>query len=973
MTTPRPAGIGTVLCKCAVLCGALSLAASKPDAFTRPPPFVTAVRDHIVSSEVAFKHLSSETLAFVAARGAAARSRAAPRHSPPALTFAQTQDVVGVVASLDSGLGFSYERAVGRRAVDSAAAYWIDRRQRARARRVRSGRVVPYGTATVAWFGSSDVAGSVAKAFLALSSVITVEKHVSISPQSCHAGQSAMGTAHNAADDSVDAAGMNTPFTCGDGSNAFARRGATGRRTTVAVADTGLETQHCRYAVSGVEMASAEIQEEGSEDMCGRLRWDSDEDPPGAPAYVRYTCTDREWCASFASDHAAPANDHGTWVASAVQDLTDAPIAVLDLQNSALHASDSIVPPPNIADHVLDVAHRCLGASILSFSWAADTKGAYTYLERAVDYYTWHNPDLLVVAAAGNNGASGAQSVGSPASAKNTVSVGALMASRAFFEAAHGNQDYATLETFWKQDMVYVEPPEYTDRHDAESRVYDDEVRGAMSWSSRGNTRDGRTKPDLAAAGAWVRGDYSGPINPHADRCDPDQMYTSMAGTSMATPVVAAAAAVLSDMFGGCSGQHGCHLRGNHETVPAPLSSGRPASSMLRAVLAHSTRPVRHVVDFVETGSLPLYGGWLRPIRLDDPAHAQKAQAATGFGELGAGPALLCDDCSTFVYGESSTREFIGSINAVVSAETGVLENEWSGDTSAHASCYRTTKPETAVTATLAWRDYPSHTGCTSCLQSDLALHVIHSSTSLGGASHDTVNNLEQIRTTVAGVGASVKVMVSAASVSHPLVDSQRYALVVSGSGLVLDPDGCTACSHGVERVPCSDGIGVGERACGSQGDDDSQQCDFYSSCYAHDVDTGSAMEGITSSMCAEIRFLDGGYHCEAVTFVTSDHSWCDYMECSPTRVLELPNGETHVCPPGTVHRCVTVGFSPNDLEESIASLECEPASYVGSDASAAYPPADGADETPSSTFATFSLFAVLGIVICVVAVVAAS
>jgi len=88
--------------------------------------------------------------------------------------------------------------------------------------------------------------------------------------------------------------------------------------------------------------------------------------------------------------------------------------------------------------------------------------------------------------------------------------------------------------------------------------------------------------------------------------------------------------------------------------------------------------------------------------------------------------------------------------------------------------------------------------------------------------------------------------------------------------------------------------------------------------------------------------------------------------------VLELPNGETHVCPPGTVHRCVTVPFLPNDLE-SVATLECEPASHLGSDASAAYPHADGADETPSSTFATFPVLAVVGVVICVVGVVAAS
>jgi subtilisin family serine protease len=63
------------------------------------------------------------------------------------------------------------------------------------------------------------------------------------------------------------------------------------------------------------------------------------------------------------------------------------------------------------------------------------------------------------------------------------------------------------------------------------------------SFSSRGPTRDGRTKPDVSAPGLFIAAARSSDV-PRSDN-DPDQYHRVLMGTSMATPHIAGVAALM--------------------------------------------------------------------------------------------------------------------------------------------------------------------------------------------------------------------------------------------------------------------------------------------------------------------------------------------------------------------------------------------------------------------------------------------
>jgi len=130
-----------------------------------------------------------------------------------------------------------------------------------------------------------------------------------------------------------------------------------------------------------------------------------------------------------------------------------------------------------------------LGARLHTNSWGSSSAGAYTSGSRQVDQAAWEKKDMLVLFAAGNdgvdvdkNGVVDPDSMGSPGTAKNVLTVGASENNRTSIPYAWGSSYGAPISTDLRANNIS----------------------GMAAFSSRGPTDDGRVKPDITAPGTWV-------------------------------------------------------------------------------------------------------------------------------------------------------------------------------------------------------------------------------------------------------------------------------------------------------------------------------------------------------------------------------------------------------------------------------------------------------------------------------------
>ncbi|WP_172632559.1 S8 family serine peptidase [Methanohalophilus mahii] len=200
-------------------------------------------------------------------------------------------------------------------------------------------------------------------------------------------------------------------------------------------------------------------------------------------------------------------NGHGTHVAgsalgngylSAGQYKGMAPEAHLFFQACGDGSKTLNIPPLN----QLFIEAYNNGSRIHSNSWGSSS--SYATDAKALDNFTWHHPDMLILFAAGNDGPS-TGTINSPGIAKNALTVGA-------------SENYR---------------PERGGDSDNPSDIAD--------FSSRGPTFDGRIKPDIVTPGTSIYSTASSLVYP--------EDYVYMSGTSMATPVTAGSAALIRQYF----------------------------------------------------------------------------------------------------------------------------------------------------------------------------------------------------------------------------------------------------------------------------------------------------------------------------------------------------------------------------------------------------------------------------------------
>jgi serine protease AprX len=141
------------------------------------------------------------------------------------------------------------------------------------------------------------------------------------------------------------------------------------------------------------------------------------------------------------------------------------------------------------------------GARVHNNSWGAATASLYTLNSTEVDEFVDRNRDMLLVFAAGNEGTASPRfhsavgfvdwaSLGSPATAKNALTVGASRSDR-----HDGGLSQRTYGEVWRSS--FPDPPM------ASTKVSGD-PQGLAAFSSRGPCDDRRIKPDLVAPGTDV-------------------------------------------------------------------------------------------------------------------------------------------------------------------------------------------------------------------------------------------------------------------------------------------------------------------------------------------------------------------------------------------------------------------------------------------------------------------------------------
>jgi hypothetical protein len=368
------------------------------------------------------------------------------------------------------------------------------------------------------------------------------------------------------------------------------------------------------------------------------------------------------------------------------------------------------------------------GAHISSNSWGAGTAGAYSGNDVDVDAATWAREDMLFVVAAGNDGP-GPTSIGSPGNSKNAVTVGAT---------GHGNS--LTIASF----------------------------------SSRGPTVDGRIKPDIVAPGSAI---VSAAGNTNNNPVEQTGTSKSLSGTSMATPTISGATALLRQYF-----EDGFYPRGTRTAGDATSPNG----ALMKAVMLNGSA----VLGTWPTNTF----GWGRMFL--------NLYFNSGVGG-GAG------DTRRMRYWERTH-------------ETGLATGE------THVYVLNAVAPGEELRVTLTWFDPEAGLGAAVSLVNNLNLevegpgatlyrgNVFGAGQSTTGGTADARNSVEQVRLVAPAAGIYTLRVIGSAVPGNGREGSTRqgYALVASG-GIGL-PDAPPVAAPTAPAIASNDTSGVGIAFSGS-------------------------------------------------------------------------------------------------------------------------------------------------------------
>lgn len=311
------------------------------------------------------------------------------------------------------------------------------------------------------------------------------------------------------------------------------------------------------------------------------------------------------------------------------------------------------------------------------------------------------------------------------------------------------------------------------------------------AFSSRGPTKDSRTKPDIVAPGMYIVSVHSDG-DPNSFTCDKKSSLISMAGTSMATPIAAGGVLLVRQYF-----RLGFYPSG----VPNADDSLLPSGALLKAMMVASGVPV---------------GGTMKA---GVPGIPEVNVSAPPSNEQGYGRTQLN---TVLFFNDSSSSSSAPAFNLWVK-DDGQLK----GDGDRTSFCFAVGSPSSAPTpnaspalkATLVWADPPGAPSANVQMVNDLDLMVVGVESQrvwMGNGRHfrdrdgrlhqqwERNSNVEQIVLDQRQLSSSSSspVLVSLhVRATHVPVGPQPYALVVTGlmderplsecQGPAVCPNGC--------------------------------------------------------------------------------------------------------------------------------------------------------------------------------------
>ncbi len=472
------------------------------------------------------------------------------------------------------------------------------------------------------------------------------------------------------------------------------------------------------------------------------------------------------------------------------------------------------------------------GARVHSNSWGAAVAGAYDTDAQNVDEFVWNHPDMVITFSAGNSGIDGqaynwlgrcvasggpldgvidTDSIGSPGTAKNCITVGASENYRPDFvyeypqgDCTPGASDPRAQQAWgWFNGCSYSVNPILND-------LMADNANGMGAFSSRGPTDDGRFKPDLTAPGiaiistrTSVNQQYEqwGICNvPVAQRT----YYLTMGGTSMSNPLTAGAAVLVRQYYS--DGWHPNHSATTNASAN-PGDGFNPSAALVKATLINGAWDMAPGQYGTTSPQPEIPPNWDRSAGRDLPNNAE------GYGRVDLEHSLFPGSG----WGDDPARQM-----EVHDVSPGLQTGQ--------ANTYTVTVAGNAnpLIVTLVWTDPYGATSAATELVNNLDLEV-YSPTGTRyypnrkdwtGGTPDAKNNVEQVVVTSPASG-NWTVTVRGTNVpgnGQAGTTTQPYALVISGILTTCTPPGQpvitsiaddNACAQTGIRVSYTDGSGA--------------------------------------------------------------------------------------------------------------------------------------------------------------------